>query len=173
MKFPSLLVATVSLTVAWTAWVRAEDQADSDATPVQICDNMPAAATIEVMSQSEAEGLCRAMGLLEGVRVKDIRAFSKASALLSRKGYEGTTSEIAKQLVEIVRLRGMYDKPDRWFPTLDIVFRTYVAFNGVVAPSDVIAFLRSAGPKASKGLSDDGFKMMLIVMKEQKQQGND
>jgi hypothetical protein len=169
----AILAAIVVLGVVWSGSVLAEEQADSDATPVPICDNMPVAATIEVMSKSEAEGICRAMGLLEGVRVKDIRAFSKASALLSSKGCKGTTSDIAKQLVEIIRLRGLYDKRDRWFPTLDIVFRTYVAFNGVVAPSDAIAFLRSAGPVASKGLSDDGFKTMLIVIKEQKQQGDD
>jgi hypothetical protein len=95
----AILAAIVVLGVVWSGSVLAEEQADSDATPVPICDNMPVAATIEVMSKSEAEGICRAMGPLEGVRVKDIRAFSKASALLGSKGCKGTTSDIAKQLV--------------------------------------------------------------------------
>jgi rRNA-processing protein FCF1 len=110
---------------------------------------------------------------LDGFRVKDIRTFSKAVVVLSHEGYKETNSEIAKQLVEIVRLRGQYDKLDQWYPTLDTVVRTYQAFNGVVTPTDVIAFLRSAGPKAAKSLSNEGFKMMLIAIKEKKQQGDD
>jgi hypothetical protein len=148
------------------------DDADSDTTPVPMCTNTPATAVIEAVSKSDASMICRAMGLLDGVRVKDIRTFSKAVVVLSHEGYEGSNSDIAKQLVEIVRLRGQYNKPDQWYPTLDTVARTYQAFNGVVAPADVIAFLRSAGPEAAKGLSNDGFKTMLILIKEKKQQGD-
>jgi hypothetical protein len=70
-----------------------------------------------------------------------------------------------------VRLRGLYDKPERWYATLDLVLKTYQAFNGVVAPTDIIDFLRSSGPMA-KTLSDEGFTNMLAVLKEMKQQSD-
>jgi hypothetical protein len=149
------------------------DDPDSDTTPVPMCADTPVSAVIEAMSKSDALTICHAMGLLDGFRVKDIRTFSKAVVVLSHEGYERTNSEIAKQLVEVVRLRGQYDKPGQWYSTLDTVVRTYQAFNGVVTPTDIIAFLRSAGPKAAKSLSNEGFKMMLIVIKEKKQQGDD
>lgn len=142
---------------------------DRDATPSPVCDQMPAAAVISVMSTADAGRVCRAMGLLDGVRVKDIRTFSKAVVVLSHEGYAGSDEEIAQQLVEIVRLRGLYNKPDRWYPNVDIIVRAYQAFNGVVSPRDAIEFLAAAG-KAGKTLSDDGFMTMMAVLLERKRQ---
>jgi hypothetical protein len=158
--------------LAFSTPVRADPTADNDTTPVHMCGSTPAAAVLDNLSASDTKSICRAMGLLDGVRVGDIRAFSKAFVVLSHEGCEGSAADITKQLVAIVRLRGFYDKPDRWYSTLDIVVRTYQAFNGVVSPSDVIALLAAAGA-AAKGLSDEGFKNMLIVLKERKQQGAD
>jgi len=45
----------------------------------------------------------------------------------------------------------------------------YSAFNGVISPLDTVAFLRGSGEMA-KTLSDDGLKMMLIALLEQKKQ---
>lgn len=109
--------------------------------------------------------------MLDGVRVKDIRNFSEAALVLNREGYKGSFDEITEQLVEIVRLRGLYDKPDRWYANLDIIVRMYESFNEVVTPIDAIEFLRAAG-KAGKTMSDDGFKTMLIVLMEQKRQSD-
>jgi hypothetical protein len=170
MKVRSTLIAMALF--AMLSFPALADDADSDTTPVPMCTNTPVSAVIEAESKADASMICRAMGLLDGVRVKDIRTFSKAVVVLSRAGYEGSNSDIAKQLVEIVRLRGQYDKPDQWYPTLDTVVRSYQAFNGVVAPTDVIVFLHSAGPKAAKGLSNEGLETMLILIKEKKQQGD-
>ncbi|HEY5205002.1 MAG TPA: hypothetical protein VIJ63_10425 [Roseiarcus sp.] len=145
--------------------------ADSDSTPVPMCDQMSGSAVFEGISADDAKAVCRAMGLLDGVRVEDIRTFSKAAFVLAREGYVGNDGAIAKQLVQIVRLRGLYDKPERWYATVDIVVRTYQAFNGVVTPIDVIDFLGSSGTMR-KTLSDDGFRNMLIVLKEIKQQSD-
>jgi hypothetical protein len=154
--FRCILVSAIILSVVGCPPALAID-ADSDTTPVLIYNRLPDTAGIEVLSKSDALSICRAMGLLDGVRVEDIRAFSKCAAVLSHEGYEGSNSDIAKQLVQVVRLRGLYAQPDRWLPTLDIVARAYQAFNSVVAPSDIIAsFLRDAGPDASKALSDEG-----------------
>jgi hypothetical protein len=146
--------------------------ADSDSTRVTMCSQMQAAAVIDAMSEGDAKTICRGMGLLDGVRVQDIRTFSKAALVLAHEGYSDDNATMAKQLVEIVRLRGLYDKPDRWYSTLDIIVRMYQASNGVVAPIDAIGFLRGAG-KAGKALSDDGFKNMLILVWERKQHGDD
>src|SRR5271166_3371598 len=112
-------------------------------TRAPMCDRMPESAVIEALSRSDSLTVCRAMALLDGVRVMDIRTFSKGVVVLSHEGYSGSDADIAKQLVQIVRLRGLYSQPDRWYPTLDIVVRAYQAFNGVVTPTDIIAFLRA------------------------------
>lgn len=162
----------IVLALAAFAPIRAvADEGDNDLTPVPMCDAMPASAVISALPSADALRICRAMGLLDGVRVKDIRAFSKAAVVLSHEGYEASLVEITKQLVEIVRLRGLYDKPDRWYPNIDLIVRSYQAFNGVVTPLDADAFLAAAGD-AAKTLSDKGFGMMLIYIKERKQQGD-
>jgi hypothetical protein len=75
--------------------------------------------------------------------------------------------------VEIIRLRGLYNKPDRWYDTNDLIVRSWVAFNGAVGPRQVISFLRAAGPDAAKGLSDDGPTNMIVLMKRQYQRGDE
>ena len=75
--------------------------------------------------------------------------------------------------MEIIRLRGLYDKPDRWYDTNNLVVKSWSAFNGVIGPRQIIAFLRAAGPGAAKGLSDDGLMHMIVLMKIQHQWGDD
>ena len=111
--------------------------------------------------------------VLEGFRRKDITNFEKAVAVLQAKGYEGDNTQIARELVEIIRLRGLYDKPDRWYDTNDLIVRSWTAFNGAVGPGQVISFPRAAGSDAAKGLSDDGLLNMIILMKRQHQRGDE
>jgi hypothetical protein len=61
--------------------------ADSDTTPVPMCNEMPATAVIDGMSAGDAKTICRVMGLLDGVRVQDVRTFSKAAFALAQEGY--------------------------------------------------------------------------------------
>jgi len=151
------------------AW--AVDDADNDPTPVPICSDMPASGAIAAISVDDAKRICRAMNLLPGVRLKDIRTFSKAAVVLAHEGYEGTIESTTKQLVEIVRLRGLNNQPDRWYSNLNVIVKVYQAFNGVVTPMDAIAFLDSAGPSAKK-LSDEGFSNMLIYIVVSRQSGD-
>ena len=162
------LLASIIL-ILLTSAANAESPDDQDITPVPICGQMPKSAIISVLNDSDVQRICRAMGLLDGVRVKDIRNFSKAVIVIRHEGYEDSNDETAKQLVQIIRLRGLYDKPDRWEKNLDIIVRVYQAFNGVVTPIDTIQFLKAAGD-AGKMFSDEGFKNMLIVVFEQKKQ---
>jgi hypothetical protein len=83
---------------------------------------------------------------------RDITNFEKAIVVLQLKGYERDNTQIARELVEIIRLRGLYDKPDRWYETNNLIVRSWTAFNGAVGPSQVISFLRSAGPDAAKSM---------------------
>ena len=142
--------------------------ADDDVTLVPICTNMPAPAVINAINKADAVRICNAMNTLRGVRVKDIRTFSKSAVALSVAGYRGSFDGTARQLAQIVRLRGLYDNPDRWYANVDIIVRAFQAFNGLLTPQDAIDFLRSAG-EASKSLSDDGFTRMLIIVKERKE----
>jgi hypothetical protein len=169
MKIAIIAVAIALTSVVPARAANADVPADHDATPVPFCNQMPASAVIEVFSKTEAEGICHAMGLLDGVRVEDIREFSKASYVLSRWGYDGTRADITRQLVEIMRLRGLYNKPERWHPNLDIITGMYSAFNGVISPLDAIASLRGSG-ESTKSLDGVGFGMTLIALLEQKRQ---
>jgi hypothetical protein len=149
------------------------DDADKDITPVTQCEGLPPSVSISVMSWSDTTKVCREMArVLEGIRRKDITNFEKAVYLLQRQGYEKDNTQIARDLVEIIRLRGLYDKPDRWYGTNDLIIRSWTAFNGAVGPSQVISFLRAAGP-AAKRLSDDGLGNMIILMKQQYQRGDE
>ncbi len=152
----------------------ADSAAEHDLTPVVDCHGLPPSVSIQVISWSDTEKVCGEMTrVLEGVRRKDITNFEKAIYVVHAKGYAGDNAQIAKDLVEVIRLRGLYDKPDRWYDTNNLIVKSWNAFNGIVGPKEVVAFLRSAGPKAAKGLSDDGFTNMIILMKIRRQQGDD
>jgi hypothetical protein len=163
-----LLLAAISQTAA-------ERPGDEDRTPVTRCDDLPSKTSIEVFSKVETAAVCKEMlRILEGVTVTDLRNFSKAAFLLSAKGYkEGDYSQIARELVDILRLRGLYDQRSRWFPTIDLIYRSWIAFNGIIGPREIQEFLRAAGPQAAKALSDDGFQTAIVVMKNLHQRGDD
>jgi hypothetical protein len=162
------------LALAPTIAGAADSEAEKDITPVAQCEELPASVSIPVMSWSNTAIVCREMAsVLEGIRRKDITNFEKAVYILHAKGYEGEYPQIAKELVEIIRLRGLYDRPDRWYDTNNLVVKSWNAFNGVIGPGQIISFLRASGPQAAKGLSDDGLLHMIILMKIQHQQGYD
>lgn len=163
-----LLFATISQTAA-------ESPGDEDRTPVTRCDDLPSNASIEVFSKAETSAVCAEMlRILEGVTVADLHNFSKAAFLLSAEGYaEGNYSKIARELVDIVRLRGLYDQRSRWFPTIDLVYRSWIAFKGIIGPREIQELLRAAGPQAAKALSDDGLQTAIVVMKNLHQSGDD
>jgi hypothetical protein len=54
------------------------------------------------------------------------------------------------------RLRGLYDKPDRWDATIDIPWRAWEAFYGIITPADIVKILRASGSTMAHGMSDDG-----------------
>ncbi len=171
------VIATVGLVVALIAMGAAEQsnaQNPPDQTPITRCEDLPASAHIEVFSRSETKEVCLEVSrILEGVTVDDLVTFEKASFLLSVKGYKKDDyKQITAELVDIIRLRGLYDKQPRWKPTLDLVYKSYVAFNGIVKPSDIDLFLRGAGPMA-KTLSDEGLLSMIIYMKQKYQRGDE
>jgi hypothetical protein len=163
--------ALLLLTIPFTANAA---ETTPDKTPVTQCDSLPPSAAIEVFSRSDAIPLCRqVLRVLEGTTIDDLRTFETAAYLFSAKGYEsGQYAQIAAELVDIIRLRGLYDQEPRWRPTIDLAWKSYQAFNGIITPRDIVSFLRSSGPMA-KTLSDDGLTTMIIVMKRQRQQGND
>jgi hypothetical protein len=168
------LLVGLSIHLLCTTTCKADSAADQDATPVTECESLPYSVSIQVMSSSDTMKVCREMArVLEGIRRKDITNQEKAIYILHAKGYEGDYPQIARELTEIIRLRGLYNQPDRWYDTNDLIVRAWNAFHGIVGPREVIALLRSSGPKVAKGLSDDGLRNMIIVMKMQRQSGDD
>jgi hypothetical protein len=170
MNWKKIVFVVAALALVSPAYA-ADDPADSDTTPVSACESLPHSVQLVVMSRSDTQKVCNVMlRVLEGVRNKDITQFSKYAYILQAKGYEKDRTQIVAELVEIIRLRGLYDKPDRWEKTNEISWRSFAAFHGVVTPADTIALLNGAGPMA-KTLSDDGLRDMLIVMKRTYQSG--
>jgi hypothetical protein len=91
----------------------AGDLADADLTEVGQCDALPPKASIMVFSWRDTTVVCREMiRVLEGVTISDVRSFEKAAAVLHFKGYEKEKLQIVKELVDIVRLRGFFNKRD-------------------------------------------------------------
>lgn len=142
--------------------------------PVAQCESLPSTANWGPFSTSDVVPLCRqVLRVLEGVTVDDLLTFEKAAYLFSRYGYEaGDYAEITAELVDIIRLRGLYNQQPRWRPTIDIALKSYQAFNGIVSPQDIVSILKSSGPMA-KTLSDRGLTSMIIGLKIQRQQGDD
>lgn len=166
-----LIICSVIFLSTQIAW--AEPSSDNDITVVMDCDKLPPSASIEVFSWRETARACQQMTkILQGVRIKDIRNFEKGGFLLHAKNCGPDTAEQGVgNLVEIVRRRGLFDKPDRWAGTVDLVWRVCDAFKGLVTSKDVIEFLKESGPM-SKTLSDDGLLKMLIVVKQMRQRGD-
>ena len=166
MRFLISAIAAISL----SGIAAAETAADSDGTPVPVCSQMPDSAAFGSMSRDQLMQVCRAIGLLDGVRVKDIRDFALGAQILRHEGYADSPENTVKQLVQIIRQRGLYNQPDKWRGTIDIVLKAYLAFNGVVEPLDIIGILSALGERA-KILSDDGFTRIIVVYKLRKQSG--
>jgi hypothetical protein len=181
MKYLAAIALTFTI-ISSASW--ADDEADRDATPVTKCESLPPSVSVVVMSWSDNAKICREMmRVLVGIRHKDITHFEKAVYVLHHQtsppisgitgGYQGSYEQITAELVEIIRLRGLYDQPDRWHSTNDLSIRAWNAFNGIIGPRDIVTFLRDAGPDAAKGLSDDGLTSMIALMKIRKQRGED
>lgn len=170
-KLLHLILGAVIFLSTQIAW--AETSSDNDTTVVTDCDKLPPSASIEAFSWRETATVCQQMTkILQGVRIKDVRTFEKAGSLLHAQNCGPDTKENGvRDLVEIVRRRGLFDKSDRWYGTADLVWRVCEAFKGLVTSKDVIEFLKESGPM-SKTLSDDGLLKMLIVVKQMRQRGD-
>jgi hypothetical protein len=167
-----LMALSVALLASSPARAAVADDADNDTTPVAQCEELPHSVSVREMAWSDTTAVCREMmRVMDGVRHKDITQLEKLVSMLQRQGYKKENIQVAKEMVEIIRLRGLYDKPDRWLGTYNVIYKSWTAFHGVVGPGQVVSFLRAAGPDAAKGLSDDGLTTMIILMKQVYQSG--
>jgi hypothetical protein len=163
-----LLALSAVIVIAATAAsaVMAAGNPDEDRTPIARCDSLPASASIEVFTAAQTRTVCAEMlRTLEEATIADLRSFSKTAVMLSANGYESEQyAEITRELVEIIRLRGLYNKEPRWEPTLEIVWKWWIAENGLISPRTIREFLASAEPQAAKSLSDDDLSTMIATM---------
>jgi hypothetical protein len=133
------------------------------AEPLARCDGLPQTALITVFDGKDATAVCNEMlKVLDQPTTDDLIYFEKVAYLLNRQGYSKDYATITAELVDVIRLRDLYDKQPRWKETVDLLYRTYVAFHGAVTPEVAVDFLEAAGPKA-KTLSDDGFLKTMVA----------
>ncbi len=133
---------------AAVAGQKSEESADDDLTPVETCGNLPRTASIEVFTSGESAATCKEMlRILKGVRIAAVRSFSKAAYVLSRSGYqEGDYSQTVRELVDIIRLRGLFNNRPRWYQTNDFIVRCWTAFHGRLIPLTQVRLYVVAAP---------------------------
>jgi len=103
--------------------------------------------------------------ILEDATISDLRGFSKVTYVLSRKGYEPEEySKIAGELVEIIRLRGLFDKEPRWSSSNEMVWALWVAERGLVSPRTIVELLTGAGPDVARTITDDALARTMIAL---------
>jgi hypothetical protein len=144
----------------------------SSQTPITQCENIPYEYQIEVFTREDTKSVCREMlKVLEGVTLEDLRMFQKTAFLFSINGYEEHNyKSITAELVDIIRLRGLYNQRNRWEDTINLAWKPFSAFSGAITPRYIEYFLINAGPSA-KALSDRGLSMMLIASMEVHKRG--
>jgi len=162
-----LFPALAALSLAFPVAARAADSVTS-------CDHLPISDQIEVFSPRDTMAVCREMlRVMEGVSVDDLITMQKAVYVMSHDGYhDGDYALIARKLVDIIRLRGEYASPATWKGTLDIAYRSWEAFNGLVSPDDIAQLLHDLGPMA-KTINDDGLISMVVMIEMRKKHGDD
>jgi len=152
--------------------IKVSKEAENDATPIAGCNKLPSSATIETMTVHDTANICHEMArVFEGIRNMDVTLFEETIFLLVVNKYDDDITQIAKELVEIIRLRGQFDKPDSWENTLNLVYRSW-GDGGLIGPRQIIALLNAAGPKRAKSISDDALTLATIIAKRQYQKGD-
>ena len=105
------------------------------------------------------------MRILDGATISDLRSFSKLAFMLSVKGYKaGEYASIVRELVEIIRLRGLSNNEPRWDSTNDLSWRLWIVEKGLISPRTIREFLASAGPKVAKSITDDALLRTMITL---------
>ena len=168
-----LLRAMLTIVLIVLATVSARSEQAPDLTPVTQCNKLPYSASF-VFTISDTALVCReVLKVLEGVTVADLILFQKAAhALVVYYGYERDYGSVTAELVEIIRLRGLYNKRDRWEATVDIAVKAWGGTNGLVTPRDIARELRDAGQWA-KIWSDETVIDMIALLAVRRKEGND
>jgi hypothetical protein len=163
-------IGTAILVVAVMVGRAHAEDTPPDRTPITDCDKLPRSAIVGTFGNSDVVPVCReVMKVLSDVTVYDLRNFETAVSVFSSKGYkEKQYGAITAEIVDIIRLRGQRKKESQWFPTIEIVWKSYHGTYGAVTPHDVVGLLRAAGP-AAKELSDDGLYEAIVILKHMKQ----
>jgi uncharacterized protein YceK len=154
MRRHLIMTACVAAALSGTAAV---------AEPLAKCDGIPQTALITVFDGKDATAVCNEMlKVLDQPTTDDLIYFEKAAYLLNAQGYSKDYATITAELVDVIRLRGLYDKRPRWKETVELLYRTYVAFHGAVTPEVAADFLEAAGPRAMTW-SDDRFVKTMVA----------
>jgi hypothetical protein len=160
MRKFELAVALATLTAfASPPSAKAEDQA-ADCATISLPDVRLG------MTTNEFRRLCEKMSqTLSGVTADDVRDLGVAVAVFRHKGYKnGQQDEIAADLIDILRLRGLAHHHERWHDTSDLVWKIYSVEGDFVSPETVREFLKTIGLQQAKNITDDQMLTMLAAL---------
>jgi hypothetical protein len=125
------------------------------------------ASDVTQLSQSDRARICdagtRGLGLTLSSNL--FQRLAKVTYLIERSG-GGEKSDLAFQLMSIVKLRGQASDESRALQTLEISWKIFSGTDGRVPPSELVAFLANAKGLA-RTLTDDGLIDMAAVISVQ------
>jgi hypothetical protein len=162
----ALIISIAAIASVLPSSVARAGDPDHDRTPLAQCDDLPSSAAIEVFSSVQALAVCREMvRILDSATISDLRSFSRVAFMLSVKGYgQGDYASIVREIVEIVRLRGLANDESSWSATNDLIWRLWIVEKGLISPRTMREFLASAGPDIARTITDHALLETMITL---------
>jgi hypothetical protein len=149
-----IIITTIVLALS----VSAQAAPDQEAMTTAACSSY----WPEIIRVEDARDICeRMLGQLGAVRRSDVAFREKVVFVLKNKDLPGSYLDTAQAMIDIILLRGLAEQPDRWQPTMDIVFKGWTVLG--VMPLAIVSALSSAGPNVAHGLDDDGLATLIVT----------
>jgi phage terminase Nu1 subunit (DNA packaging protein) len=118
----------------------------------QICRSHPPTKATEFSLSDRADVCSEITRVLEGATISDLDEFLDTITVLSHGGYKkGQYTQIAREVVEIIRLRGLYNSEPRWDKTLDMICRLWQSERSYIHDNNILARRRAWRSKSLVG----------------------
>jgi hypothetical protein len=137
---------------------------------IAACDT--AEVRLRTLSAADMLAVCEQMQrrLQPPLRASHLRDLATAVSNLAGDGWTAAPAEIARQVIEVIALRGQQDQPRLWRGTAELLVRIHADSDAHVTPAHLSAALATAGP-AAQLLDDEGLRRMAVSIRERQRRG--